>query len=487
MGKKSSNQQTEKKAQRIEAKNKSIQKSKTIKTAVICVVIVLAIVAAVFGTAFGIRSYQDSGAFLRNKTVMKTDHYKIDAAMLSYVFYSQIDELSSSNFFSLSKSLKEQYYASSTMSYFDYIMNYYVLYSVRQNLILAEWGKSNNVITDDEEAINQEIADLRASAEAKGLSLDQYLSDYYGRGVKESDVRKMIALQIYANQAQEAFAAAHKPSDEAIENYYNENRDEFIYAEYISYTFSSEDSEARANEAAKCKTPEELKAYVQAYLIETGKTEEEAKEAAENLIESSIPKNSTRDISEFLFADERQVGDTTVLKNTSSGSDQYTVYQVLKTAFRKEYTTKSIRYMLFEFDNYESEDDTLTEANRIYDLYKEGDMTEDAFTKLVKEYSEDSNSKSTGGFYENMEKDAAFTEIEDWVYDAERKSGDTNLIKTENGYYLVYFVGDGMIAWKSSASTTLLNKDYMELYEQYQFDVNSDAVYSVPGNTRIPK
>ena len=143
--------------------------------------------------------------------------------------------------------------------------------------------------------------------------------------------------------------------------------------------------------------------------------------------------------------------------------------------------------MLFEFDNYESEDATLAEANRIYDLYKEGDMTEDAFAELVKEYSEDSSSKSTGGFYENMERDAAFTEIEDWVYDAERKTGETSLIKTENGYYLIYFVGDGMIAWKSSASTTLLNKDYMELYEQYQFDVNSDAVYSVPGNTRIPK
>ena len=89
--------------------------------------------------------------------------------------------------------------------------------------------------------------------------------------------------------------------------------------------------------------------------------------------------------------------------------------------------------MLFEFDNYESEDATLAEANRIYDLYKEGDMTEDAFAELVKEYSEDSSSKSTGGFYENMERDAAFTEIEDWVYDAERKTGETSLIKTENG------------------------------------------------------
>ena len=94
------------------------------------------------------------------------------------------------------------------------------LYSLVKNLILLNGARAIIKRQDDEEAINCEIAVLKASAEAKGLSLDQYLSLIITDAVshEKCDVRKVIALQIYANQAQEVFVAAQNRSDEAIES-----------------------------------------------------------------------------------------------------------------------------------------------------------------------------------------------------------------------------------------------------------------------------
>ena len=62
----------------------------------------------------------------------------------------------------------------------------------------------------------------------------------------------------------------------------------------------------------------------------------------------------------------------------------------------------------------------------------------------------------------------------DWVFDESRKPGDTGIVKTDYGYHIMYFVGDSMAAWKSSADAVMRKDDYSKKYEELQAAVTID-------------
>ena len=80
------------------------------------------------------------------------------------------------------------------------------------------------------------------------------------------------------------------------------------------------------------------------------------------------------------------------------------------------------------------------EADIYYALWQE-DPTEDNFSQMAQEYSEDSSS-SNGGLFEDVYKGQMVTPINDWIFAEERKSGDTAIVESDYGYHIVYFVGE---------------------------------------------
>ena len=81
------------------------------------------------------------------------------------------------------------------------------------------------------------------------------------------------------------------------------------------------------------------------------------------------------------------------------------------------------------------------EAEKLLKEWQEGEATEDSFIELVKEHSDDSNA-STGGLYENIYPGQMVESFEDWCYDEARKAGDVEIVETEYGYHIMYFVSD---------------------------------------------
>ena len=77
-----------------------------------------------------------------------------------------------------------------------------------------------------------------------------------------------------------------------------------------------------------------------------------------------------------------------------------------------------------------------------------------AFEKLANENTDDS-----GVFYENITKGQMVEEFENWIFDRSRMEGDTGLVKTEYGWHVMYFVGDGLEGWVATALTELLADD----------------------------
>ena len=74
-----------------------------------------------------------------------------------------------------------------------------------------------------------------------------------------------------------------------------------------------------------------------------------------------------------------------------------------------------------------------------------------------------------GGLVENGDKGLLCDEVDQWLQDSARKSGDCEIIhNAEKGYYIVYYVGDGLLKWQSSANETLVNNACEEEYKTFE-------------------
>ncbi len=116
-------------------------------------------------------------------------------------------------------------------------------------------------------------------------------------------------------------------------------------------------------------------------------------------------------------------------------------------------------------------------------------MTEERFAELAKKYTDDRGSEYLGGLYENIEKGEMVEEFEEWCYDTSRKAGDVDIIKTDYGYHIIYFIGDGLPAWKAAAYNALLNEYFddivIEYSKKYEITVNENKLGKVPDDAAV--
>lgn len=97
-------------------------------------------------------------------------------------------------------------------------------------------------------------------------------------------------------------------------------------------------------------------------------------------------------------------------------------------------------------------------AETVLNEWKAGEATEDSFGKLASSYTDDTASASTGGLYENVAPGSSYVkEFLAWAIDMNRQTGDTDIVKTEFGYHIMYFVS-GEPHWLSTARTQLLSE-----------------------------
>ena len=84
----------------------------------------------------------------------------------------------------------------------------------------------------------------------------------------------------------------------------------------------------------------------------------------------------------------------------------------------------------------------LAAAQKIYDEWLAGDKTEEHFGELANKYSHDQDGEVTnGGLYTFVEEGKMVEDFNSWCFEEGRKSGDTDIVKTQFGYHIMYFVG----------------------------------------------
>lgn len=168
------------------------------------------------------------------------------------------------------------------------------------------------------------------------------------------------------------------------------------------------------------------------------------------------------EIDKWLFDETTKAGDTKVITSEGDKKSTYTAYLMTETSHLDESETKDVAHILVQFESKKPTDEekaaAKAEAEQILADFLAGEQTKDAFEKLGNEKTDDSNV-----IYEGVYEGQMVAEFEDWCFDEARKTGDTGIVETEYGYHVMYFIGEGKLAWENTAHAGVIG----ELFEAW--------------------
>jgi len=106
-------------------------------------------------------------------------------------------------------------------------------------------------------------------------------------------------------------------------------------------------------------------------------------------------------------------------------------------------TLIDVRHILIMFP-VDASEEVLAEhrqrAQEIYEEWQAGDATEDSFATLAALYTDDGGSVHNGGLYTNVTQGQMVPEFDAWIFDPLRQFGDTDIVETQFGAHIMFFV-----------------------------------------------
>ncbi len=391
-----------------------------------------------------------------------------------------------SNVVDLTKPLEEQMIDDST-TWHSYITDYTTdtltnltsLYeaAVAEGFVLPEEYQN------DLDTIEEQLTDVATQA---GMTLEEYLGLMYGDGITIDTVREMTEFRYVAGAYADEYQNSLNVTDDDIKTYYEANKDTIDTVDFRYYSFfygegegsiAKDEAKDRADKIAATANAEEFNAL--AYEYSTEEQKEYFGEGKDPTIFPGAGKGDSgiADVDNWLFDSERKQGDTMVYLD-----EAYSSYLAIMFESRNDpdYNFVDVRHVLITPE--EAEDGTVTDeaweaantqAEEAYAEYLAGEMTEEAFSELVKKYSKDGNA-SEGGIYEDVYKGQMVSEFEDWCFDETRIAGDTGIVKTQFGYHIMYFVGEGENNLISLVKPTLINEQMNAWIEELSVNITAE-------------
>lgn len=340
---------------------------------------------------------------------------------------------------------------------------------------------------DEQKEIDDQIEQLRSTAESNDFSLNRYLVQMYGKGVNEKLLREVMEerqlASDYAQQKQEELTNAI--TDEQINTEYNDNLADYALVSVSAFTVTADtssvadDATDEEKEAAKTEAMAKAKTLADGYAAKVTSPETLLEQAKLNNSSATQDSVTYTDVTpstltsyfgqaacDWVVSADRAVGNVTVVESDNG----YTVIYLSALPHKDTVKPVDVRHILIAFptdDDGNVEDLTddqkleyYEKAKSVYDQYL-ANPTEDNFATLASTNSEDPGSKDNGGLYEEVNVGDMVDAFNDWCFDAARKPGDTGIIETEYGYHIMYYVGnDHDETWKTTVKTALSNEAF---------------------------
>lgn len=392
---------------------------------------------------------------------------KVSRVEFDYNYYTVLNNYVSTNGYflslmglDLSGDLSAQMY-SDTLTWQDYfeemaVNNLVTGIAMRRDMEAAGF-------TYDESAEYESfVAVLEQAAKEAGVSLKEYVKDFYGPYATLSRVEGYIRENLKTSAYLNAVAEDRAPSDADIQAYYEENKNSYDRVDYHMIQVDAElptepteladpveESDETVSNDGEETAYEPSQAEIDAAMA-LAKAEAEglqdtvASEGDEHTNESL--SDVSYQISDWLFDSERKKGDTTVIEN--SYSNCYYVVSFDDRYIDSEISV-NVRAVLTEGGN----------GQEILDEWAAGEATEDSFAALADRYNDPMYINAEGGLIEGIDARALEEEMADWLTGGARAYGDTAVITPAGSSmtYVFYYIGTGDPVWKVDIRDILIN------------------------------
>ncbi len=468
---------------------------------------------------------ESDGLDLSKYIVAKNDKITVNAAIYAFFLYDCVGNYSyylSWYGYDTSKPLTEQTSKCAfdeTKTWFEYF-DEMTRTTVSQCVAFATAAMDAGMSLSEEDMadLDEYMMQTKEEAYKQGYDgIEELIARYYVKGISEESFRACMELQQLAYKYVEKMLEEIDNTDydnSVLEQIVNNNKGNFFGIDYVHYNFfpvydkdATDEEKKAAYEEAKKKAEEFLQANpdiesIKNAIVEIENEGEEEPydpevilsdyiETHEKLKEDENETEQDKAYREWAYSADRKAGDTYIREHKYGETDTYySINCIIKPAYLEDYITKTVRHIFFEVDSKltgdaleEAAKNALEKANEVYETYKNGEMTSESFAALAKEHSQDSN-KDKGGIYENIGIGDMVSEFEDWIYDSERKHGDTEIIKTQYGYHIMFFEHDGLKAWEIEALNMHKDKLYEnrseELVNKYPLNFDSEAIKNIP-------
>jgi hypothetical protein len=399
----------------------------------------------------------NSGNYLRQEIAASSVNIDVNGAMMNYYFndvYNTFVDYYGSyvSYYGLdtTMSLKKQK-ISENESWFSYFMSG-AKSNVSGILALNEAAAAEGISLSDEEI------------EALKTRIDNTDEAFYGRGVKKSDIYDSKLLEALAFKYQFIKQDEFKPSKSEITSIYDSDPKKYQSVDFLYYSFqwsdngmTKEDAEEEANRLAAAKDADDFKAILLDKLAANNPNAD--KETLEDDLTSynitGYIYTADDEFSEWAFGGANAGASKVIVDEENS---IYKVFMLTKAPYRDESETINVRHILFSSSTYGSKEKALKKAEEVLGIYRKGDGGEEVFSNLALAYSDDDGSYYHGGLYENVTKGSMVQKFNDWCFNPIRRTGDVEIIETDYGYHIMYFVGKGLKAWETRVSNAITSE-----------------------------
>lgn len=497
-------------------------------TAVLAVIVVVALIV---GTGNIISA---SGIREKNTVALTVGNHEISNAEMNYFFVDAVNNFtqtygSYASMFGLdmTKPLNEQFvdeeagttWADDFMTTAtDTAKSIYAMYDAAM--------AAGHTLTEAELAtLEGNLSNMKAYGLIYGYqNMTDYLKAMYGNGSTEKSFRTYMETNMLAQSYYNAYIAGLTYDDAALRaadaedpaaynaysyNYYNVNVSKFMTGgtedENGNVTYTDEERDAAvkaAEEAANALTAEEIETVEDLDAAIAAMEVNAESENAASTVMTDVAKASVMGVMRDWVTDPaRKVGDITVIENANTttaedGTESKIVsgyYVVMFTGMNDNtFGLKNVRHILVKFQggaydattgvttyNEQERASAKLKAEELLSDWKSGKASEATFAEMANANSDDGDG-TTGGLYENIYPGQMVTAFNDWCFDEIRKPGDTDIIETEYGYHVMYFVGDSETTYRDYQIEKVLRSQDSEAW----YNGLIEAITVTEGNTQ---
>lgn len=445
-----------------DAPSPKLKRAKRIAAMSGCVALLAVLATVLF---FGIRGGWDVGSLFswlkpRENTILYKDSYTVEDkkveqkadvvvanmgdleltnAQLQIYYWSEVYGFLNNYYYYLSylgfdytASLSEQAcYFDSTLTWEQYFLDS-AIQVWQSNVAFAEAAKQEGfVLPEDYRAeLDGMEEQLQNTADEGGYeSLDAMVQESFGAGVTFADYQEYMEVYYLGYAYFEELYNAIDPTAEDIEAYFTAN-EEALAAEGIT------------KDGTYTIDVRHILVMIDNIVAEMEKAEE------------STPDTQTEE------GETTEDGETAEDGETTEEEDEYTEAQWAAC---------------------------LAAAQKIYDEYLAGEQTEERFGELANQYSHDQDGEvEDGGIYTYVSEGDMVEDFNSWCFEEGRQPGDTDIVKTQFGYHIMYFVGSEEVWFTQTRSAYISDRSNQiveDILAQFTIEINYKNI--VLGNVAL--